>query len=87
MAYVNAAAYREREAQWREEASTRTRRGEQATCVALAEGYADLARLTEALGSADSASARGSVTARILSQQPDRSALTRQEKPQSALLG
>jgi hypothetical protein len=87
MAYVNVAAYREREAQWREEASRRTRRGEQAACVALAEGYADLARLTEALGSADSASAPGSVTARGLLEQPDRSALTRKEKPQSALLG
>jgi hypothetical protein len=45
MAYLNAETYREREAQWREQAASLAPGREQAVCLALAEGYADLIAL------------------------------------------
>jgi hypothetical protein len=45
MAYLNAKTYREREAQWREQAAYLPPGREQAVCLALAEGYADLITL------------------------------------------
>jgi hypothetical protein len=47
MAYLNTETYREREAQWRERAAYRAPCREQAVCLALAEGYADLITLLE----------------------------------------
>jgi hypothetical protein len=45
MAYLNAETYREREAQWREQAAYLPPGREQQVCLALAEGYADLITL------------------------------------------
>jgi hypothetical protein len=45
MAYLNTETYREREARWREQAANRAPGREQAVCLALAEGYADLITL------------------------------------------
>jgi hypothetical protein len=85
MAYLKASAYREWEAQWREEAAKRPRGREQAACLALAEGYADLVRFLGRLSSADGASAPKSVTGSAA--QPDRPPQTRQEGPRAVSLG
>jgi hypothetical protein len=45
VAYLNAETYREREAQWREQAAYLAPGREHAVCLALAEGYADLITL------------------------------------------
>jgi hypothetical protein len=79
MLHLNAVVYREREAQWREEAAKRTRGQEQAACLALAEGYADLAKLTEAMSSAHGASTQSDVTDSARSIDPERSTSGNQE--------
>jgi hypothetical protein len=55
MAYVTAATYREREAQWREQAAKTPPGPEQKACLALANGYANLIVLLERLHTAEAA--------------------------------
>jgi hypothetical protein len=45
MAYLDVETLREREAQWRQQAADLAPGAEQAVCLALAEGYADLIAL------------------------------------------
>jgi hypothetical protein len=59
MAYLNAETYREREAQWREQAAYLPPGREQQVCLALAEGYADLITLLRQPAFSDAARAGG----------------------------
>jgi hypothetical protein len=73
MAYLNANTYREREAQWREQAAYLAPGREQQVCLALAEGYAELVTLLGRPAFSDAASA-GSTSNR---------GTPRKEQPQS----
>jgi hypothetical protein len=77
MAYLNVETLREREAQWRQQAADLAPGAEQAVCLALAEGYADLIALIGRPPFSDAASAgstfnRPAPSARVGSERKER---------------
>lgn len=80
MAYLNAETYREREAQWREQAAYRPPGREQQVCLALAEGYAELITLLGRPAFNDAALAGGTLN-RLAASAGARAA--RKEQPRS----